>query len=126
MIDLADIQGDIMRAYGNAYARTTYVFVNVRDAEQGRAWLSSLVDRVTNAEPWTEGKPETALNLAFTCPGLQALGVPQKTLDSFSNEFRAGMADRATLLGDTGPSDPSAWDAGSGRARRMCSSPSTR
>ncbi len=114
MIDLADIQGDILRAYGNAYARTTYVFVNVRDAEQGRAWLSSLVDRVTNAEPWTEGKPETALNLAFTCPGLQALGVPQKTLDSFSDEFRAGMADRARLLGDTGPSDPSAWDRGLG------------
>ncbi len=114
MIDLADIQGDIVRAYGNAYARTTYLFVKVRDAEQGRTWLSSLVDRVTNAEPWTEGKPETALNLALTCAGLQALGVPQQTLDSFPSEFRAGMADRATLLGDTGPSDPSTWDRGLG------------
>lgn len=96
MIDLADIQCDTLPPYGNAYARTTYVFVTVRDAEQGRAWLSGLVDRVTNDEPWTEGKPETALNLAFTCAGLQALGVPQQTLDSFSSEFRAGMAGLAT------------------------------
>ncbi|MDQ3739697.1 MAG: Dyp-type peroxidase [Actinomycetota bacterium] len=114
-IDLADIQGDILRAYGNRYARTTYVFVRIPDAVAGRAWLGGLVDRVTTAEPWPKGhRPKSTLNLAFTCAGLGALGVPESVQASFSSEFRAGMARRADLLADNGPSDPSKWDPGLG------------
>jgi len=116
-IDLADIQGDILRAYGNAYARTTYVFLEFGDAAEGRAWLRDRVDEVTTAEPWTEGKPDCAKNLAFTYAGLAALGVPQPALDSFSGEFCKGMSGRADLLGDTGPSAPSGWDDGLGVGR---------
>ena len=36
-IDLADLQGDILRAYGNAYAHTAYVFFRIDDARRGRA-----------------------------------------------------------------------------------------
>ena len=36
-IDLADLQGDILRAYGNAYAHTAYVFFRVDDVGAGRA-----------------------------------------------------------------------------------------
>ena len=36
-IDLADLQGDILRAYGNAYAHTAYVFFRVDDSGAGRA-----------------------------------------------------------------------------------------
>ena len=32
-IDLADLQGDILRAYGNAYAHTTYLFFRIDDAQ---------------------------------------------------------------------------------------------
>ena len=42
-IDLADIQGDILRAYGNAYDHTAYVFFRVDDAGAGRAWLRGLL-----------------------------------------------------------------------------------
>src|SRR4051794_1265855 len=31
--DLADMQGDILRAYGNAYGCTTYLFLSLPDAE---------------------------------------------------------------------------------------------
>jgi Dyp-type peroxidase family len=110
-IDTGDIQGDILRAYGNRYLRTTYVFVRVPEAAAGRAWLGGLVDRVTTAEPWPEGRwPQSTLNVAVTCAGLAALGVPAPVRDSFSTEFRAGMAGRADLLADTGLSDPSRWD----------------
>lgn len=109
--DLADIQGDILRAYGNAYDCTSYVFVRLEDAGRGRSWLRGLLDRVTTAVPWTGPKPDTTLNVAFTCAGLTALGV---ATGSFSEEFRAGMAGRARLLGDVGPSDPSGWDEGLG------------
>ena len=109
-LDLADLQGDIVRAYGNAYAHTTYLFFRIDDADAGRAWLRRLLARVTTAEPWTEGKPEATLNIAVTAAGVKALGVPDPVIATFSHEFRAGMAARAATLGDAGPSDPDRWE----------------
>ena len=109
-IDLADLQGDILRAYGNAYAHTAYVFFRVDDPGAGRAWLRGLLPRVTTAEPWGAGKPPTTLNLAVTADGLRALGLPDAVLATFSHEFRAGMAARAATLGDAGPSEPANWE----------------
>ncbi len=115
VIDLADVQGDILRAYGNAYTRTTYVFVGVTEAARGRDWLRVFVDRTTTAAPWSpDGKPPFALNIAFTAAGLRALGVPERVMSTFSDAFLAGMAGRAGVLGDTGPSAPAHWDAGLG------------
>ncbi len=110
-IDLGDLQGDILRAYGNAYDHTSYAFVHIGCApEQGRAWFAGLLDHVTTAEPWKEGKPLTTLNVAVTANGLKALGVSKDVVDTFSSEFRAGMAKRAKDLGDVGPSDPAGWE----------------
>jgi Dyp-type peroxidase family len=109
-IDLADLQGDILRAYGNAYAHTAYLFFRMDDAGAGRAWLRALLPRVTTAEPWGEEKPPTTLNLAVTAEGLRALGLPEAVLGTFSHEFRAGMPARAETLGDAGPSDPANWE----------------
>jgi Dyp-type peroxidase family len=109
-LDLADLQGDIVRAYGNAYVHTTYVFFRIDDALGGRAWLRRLLARVTTAEPWSEGKPEATLNIAVTAAGVRALAVPEPVIVSFSKEFRAGMAARALTLGDAGPSAPDRWE----------------
>jgi Dyp-type peroxidase family len=109
-IDLADLQGDILRAYGSAYAHTAYVFFRIDDAGAGRAWLRSLLPRVTTAEPWPADKPPTTLNLALSAEGLRALGLPDAVLAGFSHEFRAGMPARAETLGDAGPSDPANWE----------------
>jgi Dyp-type peroxidase family len=115
-LDLADIQGDILRAYGNAYDCTTYAFVRVDCApQQARAWFAGLIDHVTTAEEWAPGeKPVTTLNVAVTAPGLLALGVSEKVVGTFSHEFREGMASRGALLGDVGPSDPATWERGLG------------
>jgi len=113
-IDLADIQGDILKAYGNRYRHTSYVFIGVGDAARGRAWLSDLVDRVTTAVHWDGGRPDATLNLALTRPGLAALGVPDTTIETFSTEFRQGMAARAAELGDFEDSAPAHWDPGLG------------
>ncbi|MGZ8634725.1 MAG: Dyp-type peroxidase, partial [Solirubrobacteraceae bacterium] len=109
-LDLADLQGDIVRAYGNAYAHTAYLFFHIDDADAGRAWLRRLLARVTTAEPWTEGKPEATLNIAVTAAGVKALGVPDAVIATFSREFRSGMAARAATLGDAGPSNPERWE----------------
>jgi Dyp-type peroxidase family len=112
-LELSDIQGDILRAYGNDYERTSYLFVGIGDPALGRGWLGGLVDQVTTAEQSGE-KPKTHLNLAVTHAGLEALGAPERLRLTFSEEFRQGMAGRAGRLGDTGQSSPSGWDAGLG------------
>ena len=115
-MDLGDIQGDILRAYGNDYDCTSYAFVNIDcEPEQARAWFSGLLDHVTTAAPWTEGKPLTTLNVAVTVDGLRALGVSEQVVESFSDEFKQGMAPRAALLGDVGPNDPANWERPLGR-----------
>jgi len=113
-LELADIQGDILRAYGNAYDCTSYAFVQIDcEPEQARAWFAGLLDHVTTAAPWTE-KPLTTLNVALTTGGLAALGVSEDAIGSFSHEFRQGMAARAELLGDSGPSAAKQWEQGLG------------
>jgi Dyp-type peroxidase family len=118
-LDVSDIQGDILRAYGNDYVCTSYLFVNVERSD-GRRWLRGLVDRVTNAELWPMGpdgrtvKPDGTLNLAVTAAGLAALGVAPAVLATFSSEFLGGMAARASALGDVGPSAPRTWEDGLG------------
>ena len=59
---------------------------------------------------------DTSLTVAFTYHGLEALGVPQASLDSFAPEFREGMAARAALLGDVGESGPEHWEPPLGSA----------
>jgi Dyp-type peroxidase family len=114
-IDLRDLQGDILRAYGNDYDHTSYAFVRIDcEPEQARAWFAGLLDHVTTAEPWKDGKPLTTLNVAVTAAGLKALGVSDAVVDTFSKEFREGMAARATRLGDVGPSAPGDWEPGLG------------
>jgi Dyp-type peroxidase family len=115
-MDLADIQGDILRAYGNDYDCTTYAFVTIEcPTPQARAWFSGVVDHVTTAAPWPQGeKPLTTLNVSVTAAGLRALGVSDEVVGSFSHEFRDGMSSRAALLGDVGPSDPGSWEPGLG------------
>jgi Dyp-type peroxidase family len=114
-IDLGDLQGDILRAYGNDYACTSYTFVQIAcPPAQAQAWLAGLIEHVTTALPWTDGKPATTLNVALTAAGLAALGVPTAVLGSFAAEFADGMAKRAGQLGDVADSDPSGWEAGLG------------
>jgi Dyp-type peroxidase family len=111
-LELADIQGNVLRPYGFQYA--AFLFVRVDDAEAGREWLAQRADEVTSAAPWTEGKPEITLNVRLTCAGLRALGVPEDVVATFSDAFREGMAARAGLLGDVGANSPSEWEPGLG------------
>ncbi len=56
-LELEDIQGDIVRAYGNAYDCTTYVFVELSGVRAGRAWLKELAAQVSDAaKKWLDKK----------------------------------------------------------------------
>lgn len=106
-LNLKDIQGIIARGYGELEAGC-YILLSIRDAKAARAWLGRLAARVTPAD---ERPAEQALNIAFTCNGLKALGLDKETVETFSHEFQDGMASdyRRRILGDSGESEPAKW-----------------
>jgi deferrochelatase/peroxidase EfeB len=110
-LDLADVQGVVVRGYRMPHAR--HLLLRVDDPAPARAFLGSLVDdggplQVTTGEPWTQ-PPDCCLNVSVTYAGLQALGVPQQSLATFPSEFAAGAVARADQVGDVGPSAPEQW-----------------
>jgi Dyp-type peroxidase family len=107
-LDLGDIQSGALYERPSPYVGT-YLLLSIRDRQDGRALVRRLL-RVVN--PATAGGESgtTSVTVAFTYYGLEALGVPQQSLDSFAPEFRQGMAARAPILGDVGESAPELWE----------------
>ncbi len=104
-LDLPNIQGFVVRGYRLPCAN--YLFVRIDDAASTRALLADVLPQVLTAERW-DVKPESGVNLAFSHEGLKAIGVADTS--GFSEEFRAGMASRAAVLGDIGESAPEHWE----------------
>jgi deferrochelatase/peroxidase EfeB len=117
--NLADIQGFITSGYGHL-SQSAYLFVQFHDPTQARRWLAQLAPVVTTAKPWPKNaagekiKPAVTLNIAFTCDGLAALGLPREVLCTFPEEFQEGIATpaRSRILGDTEESEPGRWEFG--------------
>jgi Dyp-type peroxidase family len=106
-LDLARIQGFVVRGYRLPFAR--YLFLRVDDVARAAAWVADITAEVLSAAPWDD-KPDSGVNVAFSYSGLRALQLPDASLAGFPEEFRQGMAARASLLGDYGDSDPSNWE----------------
>jgi Dyp-type peroxidase family len=111
-LDLADIQGNVLTAYGKlGFPKGRVLLFHVASSDAGRAFVERLRPLVTTALRWPSSKsiatgelvvarPAATLNLAFTFQGLLALGVPVRTLRGLPDEFIDGMAARARMLGD--------------------------
>ena len=136
-LDLADIQGFVLRGYAMPMLR--HFLLTVGDPGHARRQLGRLVNgdesdapQITTAEDWHVGfapgpgddpadaprrKPDYCLNIGITWSGLVALGidelVPTLSFKSFG-AFVEGAAQRAELVGDTGPSSPQNWIGGFG------------
>ena len=113
-IDLPDIQGNIVKAYGRyGYPVARYVFYQVKDPTKGRLFIQKVTPLVTTSVPWAEDSPKTppvAVNIAFTYQGLKHLDIPDDTLHGFPDEFAMGMKARRDIIGDTGPNHYRHWD----------------
>lgn len=116
-IDLYDVQGNICKAYGRyGYPVARYLFLEFHDTHKAREFVHKLIPYITRADRWPLGssgelqKPDATTNIAFTYMGLIALGLPQRSLSGFPDEFKTGMKSRAALLGDDGPSALEHWD----------------
>jgi Dyp-type peroxidase family len=108
-LDLPNIQGFVVRGYRLPFAG--YVLAHVDDAQRARRWIGELLADVLTAAPWSV-KPEAGVNVAFSYAGLDALGLPDASLAGFPQDFRAGMAARAGVIGDSGAGSPERWEPG--------------
>src|SRR4051794_6867699 len=90
-----------------------HIFVKLNDGAKARAWLRELYERVNSREQ-EHAAGRFTVNIAFTYQGLNALGLSQRSLDSFPEAFRIGMRGRAPEVGDVGPHAPEHWEGGLG------------
>jgi Dyp-type peroxidase family len=109
VLELDDIQSGVLRPRPAPYV-ATYIALRIDEAKAGRELMRRVANVVTSAANPTSPLADTWVSVALTHGGFKALGVPQEALDSFSWEFRQGMAARAKDLGDTGASAPEHWE----------------
>jgi Dyp-type peroxidase family len=108
-LELDDIQKGALHERPSPYVGR-YLMLRVGDREQGRELVRRLIPLVDSGSLPVDPADNSWITVAFTYTGLQALGVPQSSLDSFVPEFREGMAARAAHLGDVGESGPDHWE----------------
>ena len=106
-IELDDIQATVLRYRPEPYYGT-HVMLHVEDARAGRDFLRRLTPHVDSAAEWWQAA-EPWISVAITYSGLDALEVPNDSLQSFPEAFREGMAARAEQLLDHGANDPKNW-----------------
>lgn len=115
----ADIQGLVGSGYSHL-SSVDYIFLHIDSAELMRKWLGGFIPDVMTGADWPRDeqgrkvKPRWAWHIAFTYSGLMALGLPDRTLNTFPIEFMEGMSNehRSRILGDTGTSSPEHWQVG--------------
>ena len=76
--------------------------------------------RITSAERWLR-KPNSFLNIGFTCPGLKQLGVGDEQLASFDPAFQRGATNETTagIVGDIDASAPGKWIGGLANGKQV-------
>jgi len=114
-LDLHEIQATVLRQRPAPYFGS-HVLFRVDDAQAGRTFLRQLTPYVDSAAGWrNDANAWIAAGISYA--GLEALGVPQDSLQSFPEAFRDGMAARARQLGDDGVNDPRNWDSPFGKGQ---------
>ena len=128
-LDLADIQGNILRAYGKlGFPKARFIFFTSTIRRPGAGSCSACCRGITTAVRWPiDATPIAGAGRAAVKPegGRQhrllvlrpaALEVPTRTLRGMPDEFIDGMEKRAPMLGDilqrpTGAAGTTIWTA---------------
>jgi deferrochelatase/peroxidase EfeB len=109
-VDYNDVQG-LARFGFKHMTEASYALLRVKNVAAAGSWLRSapITSAVIMNPP-----PSTAMQVAFTADGLNALGVSASVLAGFSPEFLAGLteANRSRRLGDVGSNAPVQWTWG--------------
>jgi deferrochelatase/peroxidase EfeB len=115
-VDFTDVQGIARFGHGRLQ-ESAFLLLRIADAAAARGWLARapVTTAVRTPEP-----PDRALQVAFSAPGLAALGLAPEIVAQFAPEFVAGMSgdrNRSRRLGDTGANAPANWRWGGDRER---------
>jgi len=108
MLELSEIQATVLRQRPTPYYGS-HVALRIDDPRAGREFIRRLTPHIDSAADWWE-QATPWLSVAISYAGLEALEVPQSTLQSFPEAFRVGMAARARELRDDGVNDPKNWE----------------
>ena len=109
MLEFDDIQSGVLHPRPSPYA-ATYIMLRIDDHAAGHELLKRLTPKIASATDLTSPAGDAWVAVALSYHGLEALGGPQASRDSFSPEFQQGMAARAAELGDVGESSPENWE----------------
>src|SRR4030095_6944118 len=108
-LELDEIQAIVLRPRpAPSFGR--HGLLRIDDAEAGREFLRRLTPHIGSSAHWWSAA-NTWLAIGISYAGLEALGLPKDSLQSFPEAFRAGMAARARELRDQGVNDPKNWEA---------------
>src|ERR1041385_7014889 len=87
-LDLHEIQATVLRQRPAPYFGS-HVLLRIDDAKTGRAFPSRLTPYIDSAAGWrTEANAWIAVGISYA--GLEALGLPEGSLESFPQAFRQG------------------------------------
>ncbi len=106
-----DLQGLLRFSHGHL-TETCFMLLNVSNSIAAKQWLKAA--SITNASS-VHPLPETAVQIAFSVAGLRILGLNERLIEQFSDEFIVGMAgdeSRSRRLGDIAANDPKNWQWG--------------
>jgi Dyp-type peroxidase family len=109
LLELDDIQSGVLRPRPTPFA-ATYIILRIDDRAAGRALMRRLSGIVASAAHPESPARDTWVSASLTFAGFKSLGVPQASLESFSPQFREGMAARARQLHDVGENAPEHWE----------------
>ena len=107
-IDLDDIQALVLRSRPIPYYGTV-ALLQINDASLAKEILKNLLPLINSAKDW-HNNDGSSVFVTFTYNGLEKIGVPKDSLNSFPESFKEGMASRAALLNDIGVNDPKNWE----------------
>ncbi len=108
-LELDDIQSGVLRPRPTPF-RATYIILRIDDRDAGRELMRRLSGVVASAAHPESPARDSWVSAALSIHGLKALGVPKSSLETFSPQFRQGMAARAEALGDVGENSPTNWE----------------
>src|SRR5207247_8440856 len=92
-LQLDDIQSGALHERPSPYVGR-YLLLRIDDRAAGRELVRRLHPFVDSGRPSADPAHEAWITVAFTHNGLMALGGPQVSLDSFSQESHKGKAGR--------------------------------
>jgi Dyp-type peroxidase family len=108
-LELEDIQAGALQERPTPYSGL-YIGLRIDDPAQGRELLRRVLPGLDSAAGFDSHR-QFSVAVGLTYAGLEALGLPQASLESFPVEFREGMAARAEELGDVDENAPEHWES---------------